>query len=66
MEPGDVYMADFPETGPHPVIVVPGRTSIEVITRWSWSARRLDSKSADSFQAVFHSTLASLASRPTV
>jgi hypothetical protein len=22
MEPGDIYLADFPETGPHPVIVV--------------------------------------------
>jgi len=22
MEPGEIYIADFPETGPHPVIVV--------------------------------------------
>jgi mRNA-degrading endonuclease toxin of MazEF toxin-antitoxin module len=22
MEPGEIYLADFPEAGPHPVIVV--------------------------------------------
>lgn len=56
MEPGEVYNADFPEAGPHPVIVVSRRISTGAITRWSWSARRLDSRSAVSFPSCvpFH------------